>query len=113
MSKIGLIDILLQKRICFVVIAANAFGGYTDNFIVVHENDAGQIERISGLRARSGGARDCRTIDLEGDDYKSFKRNHERFESYAIEGGIGRVYELVGNNFKDYRAYVTANTRTE
>jgi hypothetical protein len=50
---------------------------------------------------------------LEGDDYKSFKRNHERFESYAIEGGIGRVYELVGNNFKDYRAYVTANTRTE
>ena len=120
---VGLIEILLQKRICFAVVAVNVFGDISDNFVTVCEGDVDMVERITGKKAyileekKRGNKkkdntddetyrrtiRDCRVLDLGGEDYRFFEGMKYRFDEIILDGGIGRVYELKDFSFKQYR----------
>ncbi len=96
----NLIEYLLQKRICFAVVAANSFGGIADFFVIVHKSD---YERVKDRFCKSHTYRDCHTHDLEGEDYKAFKRLQETFVSKDLENDNGSAYELKDNSFAQHR----------
>lgn len=96
----NLIEYLLQKRVCFAVIGANSFGGFSDFFVIVHKID---YEKIKDRFKKSHTYRDCLTHDLEGEDYKAFKRLQQTFVSKDLDEDDGSAYELRGNSFAQYR----------
>lgn len=99
----NLIEYLLQRRVCFAVIGANSFGGFSDFFVIVYKQDYNKVEERF---KKSHTYRDCLTHDLEGEDYKAFKRLQETFVSQNLESDNGSAYELKGNSFAKYRKQI-------
>lgn len=128
----GFISLLLQRQVCFAVIAAQSFGEILDYSVVFHENDLVMVKDTmlvlnqerkmehqklrKAVRERNPLQRikefptilmDCYSVDLLGSDFLDFKRQYKQFVEQPLEGRIGWVYELREQSFKHYRDVIT------
>lgn len=128
----GFISLLLQRQVCFAVIAAQSFGEILDYSVVFHENDLVMVrdtilvlnqerkmehQKLRKVERERNPLRpmkefptflmDCYSVDLMGSDFLDFKRQYKEFVEQPLKGRIGWVYELREQSFKHYRDVIT------